>query len=85
MRIVIALVGFAAIITGPWWIPLICMILLSARRIAPEAVIIGVLMDFVWQGSAVLAKAPFHGVPLFTLFGLALLWGLEPLRRRFLF
>lgn len=83
MRIAIAVIGFLTVMIGPWWIPLICMVLLCIRWSAPEAVVLGLLMDFVWQGSALASS--WHTWPIFTLIGIALLWGFEPLRRRFLF
>jgi len=85
MRISIAIIGFLGIALAPWWIPALCMILLSLRWAALEAVLIGVFMDLIWQGSGMLTSTSWHTWPLFTLFGIALLWGFEPLRRRFLF
>lgn len=84
MRLIISIIGFITILTGPWWLPAVCMILLSLRWVAIEAPLMGLIMDFVWQGSGVLTTS-WHTWPLFTLLGIALLWGFEPLRRRFLF
>lgn len=85
MRLIIALIGFASVITGPWWIPLICMILLCVRWRATEALALGLVMDFAWQGSEILSSTPWwHSFPLFTILGIALLWGFEPLRRQIL-
>lgn len=84
MRIMIALIGFVTILTGPWWLPLTCMILLCLRWQAIEALAIGLSMDFIWIGSSMLVTAPWHGFPMFTIASIILLWGLEPLRRQLL-
>ena len=85
IHIVIALIGFVAIVTGPWWIPLIVMIVLSLRWTALEVALMGILMDFTWQGSGAFAITSWHTWPLFTLLGLALPIGPASLRHRFLF
>ncbi|MBM3261144.1 hypothetical protein FJY93_01860 [Candidatus Kaiserbacteria bacterium] len=85
LRITIASIGFLSILTGPWWVPLVCMILLSARWVAWEALAIGLLMDFIWQGSGTFAISSWHTWPLFTIVAIILLWAFDPLRRRFLF
>lgn len=83
-RALIATIGFVGILTGPWWLPAISMILLSVRWRAPEIVLLGLLMDLAWQGSGTLTTS-WHTWPLFTLLSITLLWSLEPIRQRFLF
>ncbi len=79
LRILIALVGvLGAFFISPW-IPLICIILLSLRFRAWEAVCIGVLVDMLW-----LPPGGFTVLPLFTLVSIAIVWALEPLRLQLL-
>lgn len=77
-----ALIGTA--ITGalyaPFWAPLFCMFVLSARYRAVEVPFIGLFIDFLWLPSVGFMD-PF---PLFTMLGIALLWLLEPMRRELL-
>ncbi|MBI5003606.1 hypothetical protein HZC00_00720 [Candidatus Kaiserbacteria bacterium] len=83
VRIILGFIGFLGVMTGPWWVPLTCMVLLCIRWSAPEAVLMGLFLDLSWQGS--MAATSWHTWPIFTALGLVFLWGLEPLRRRFLF
>lgn len=84
MRIALALISSIAVITGPWWLVLICMTLLCLRSRAIEVLFIGLAMDFVWTGSSAATATPWHGIPLFTIAAILLLWSLEPLRRQLL-
>jgi hypothetical protein len=84
MRISILCLGLLTILTGPWWIPLLCMILLCLRWQAIEALAIGLMMDFIWQGGSMFATTSWHGIPLFTIMGIFFLWSLEPWRRHLL-
>ncbi len=54
-------------------------ITLSVRWRAWEAVLIGVLLDIVW-----IPALTSFGFPIATMCALAIVWGLEPLRREFL-
>jgi hypothetical protein len=73
---VAALGFFSAVALSPLLTGL-CMATLSLRYRSVEVLLLGLLVDFLWlpDGSA---------FPLFTLLGIALVWGLEPLRREFL-
>jgi len=80
LRVVIALIGFVAAIFWTWWIPAICILLLSLRFRAWEAVVLGVFMDMLWLSP----DTGFHGLPLFTIYAIAIVWILEPIRSEFL-
>ena len=79
-RIAIAFFGFISIFTLPPWIPFLCIILLALRYSAWEAIILGALVDLVWLPSG----TSIHLLPLFTIGALIIVWGLEPIRARFL-
>jgi len=53
--------------------------LLAFRYPAWEVLFIGLLTDFLWMPGL------FSQLPIFTLAALVLVWGLEPLRKEFLF
>jgi hypothetical protein len=81
-RLPLFLAGIAGALFAPAWVPLLCMGLLAFRYRAPEVLALGLIMDFLW-----LAPSTFgilSALPLFTLAGLVLVWGLEPLRSEFL-
>lgn len=82
-RVALAAFGFFGTVLLPPWAPLLAMLLLSLRFDAWEAIAIGFFADLAWfapaEGGGLLAS-----LPLFTLAGLALAWGLEPLRREFI-
>lgn len=79
-RVVLALIGFIAVVTLPPWVAIVCVILLAVRFRAWEAIFIGALMDFVWLPTGTL----LHSLPLFTIAALLIVWGFEPLRAQFL-
>lgn len=76
LRIVVAAIGFLGAIFAPWWVPATCIVLLSIRFRAWEAVLLGLLMDLLWL--------PAGGLPLFTAFAIVVVWIFEPLRSEFL-
>lgn len=78
-RPIVASLGVLGVIFAPPWFTFICMLLLALRFSAWEVMLIGILMDFLWLPAAT------HQFPVFTFAGLLLVWGLEPLRREFLF
>lgn len=66
--------------TGPAWLSVIVMIMLSLRFRAWEVVLIGLATDLLWHpGPGILAP-----LPLFTIGAALLVWGLEPLRKQLL-
>ena len=75
----LVIIGILGAIFAPPWVPLICMVLLAFRYMAWEVLIMGMMVDFLWLplGS--------HMLPLFTVAGLILAWGIQPLRKEFLF
>jgi len=79
VRPALGLLGlFCAVIAAPW-VTLLVMIILALRYRAWEVLVLGLLVDLLWFPG--LSQGVF---PLFTLAGLALVWGLAPLRREFL-
>ncbi len=79
-RIAVALIGFLGAIFWTWWVPVICMVLLSLRFRAWEVVILGTFMDLLWLSPG----GGFHGFPVFTVLSIAIVWVFEPLRVEFL-
>lgn len=80
MRLGIAVIGFLSLLVAPPWVPVICIILLSLRYRAPEAIVLGLFLDFLWLPVA----SPLISFPLFTLAAVVIVWGFEPLRVEFL-
>ncbi|KKW45112.1 MAG: hypothetical protein UY94_C0003G0011 [Parcubacteria group bacterium GW2011_GWA2_56_21] len=80
MRVSLFVAGVLGAIFFPPWVPLVCMGALALRFRAWEVIILGMLVDFLWLPSG----AFFGTLPLFTIAGLILAWGLEPLRSEFL-
>jgi len=82
-RLILSGAGILGALFAPPWVPLLVMILLSIRYSAWEVLAIGLLVDLMWfTPSAVDGLLGLF--PLFTIAGVALLWGLEPLRSEFL-
>ncbi len=79
VRVCVAVVGILGAIFAPWWVPLICMTLLSLRYAAWEVPFTGLLMDLLW-----LPSSGHFALPLFTLFGIGIVWLAIPLRRQLL-
>ncbi len=79
IRPTIAIAGALGAIFAPPWVPLICMGFLAFRYPAWEVLFLGLMMDFLW-----LPALP-HAFPLFTAAAFVLAWGLEPLRKEFIF
>jgi len=79
VRVCVAIVGFAGVLFAPWWVPAICMLLLSLRYAAWEVPLIGLCMDFVW-----LPSGAHVAIPLFTILGVMVVWLASPLRRQLL-
>lgn len=80
LRIVIAAIGFLSAIFWSWYIPVLCIVLLSLRFRAWEAIVLGVFMDLLWLAPG----GGFHGLPLFTIFAIVVVWVFEPLRTELL-
>jgi hypothetical protein len=84
LRIIIAIIGFAGVLFLPPWVPVVCIVLLSLRLRAWEAIFIGAFMDFTWLPSQAFMHLSIHALPLFTIAALLIVWGFEPLRAQFL-
>jgi hypothetical protein len=80
IRIIIAVIGFLGAIFWSWYIPAICIVLLALRFRSWEAILLGVFMDLLWLEPG----GGFHGLPLFTIFAIVVVWIFEPLRVEFL-
>jgi hypothetical protein len=80
LRIVIAAIGFVGAVFWVWYIPAISIVLLSLRFRAWEAIALGVFMDLLWLSPG----GGFHGLPLFTIFAIIVVWLFEPLRTELL-
>jgi hypothetical protein len=79
-RIAIAFIGYIGAIWLPWYVPAICIFLLALRFRAWEAIVLGVFMDLLWLPP----DSIFHGIPLFTIGAIVVVWAFEPLRSEFL-
>ena len=79
LRYGLAIIGLAGVVFLPPYVPLVCMFLLSVRFRAYEVLVIGFMMDLLW-----LPTASYGELPLYTFLGIAVVWGLEPLRMQFL-
>lgn len=79
LRVFVALIGFFGALFAPWWVPVICMVLLSLRFTAWEVPFIGLLIDLLW-----LPGNNTVSIPVFTLIGIVLVWVASPLRKQFL-
>ena len=80
MRVIFAFIGVIGAIFYSPWVPLVCMVLLAFRYPSWEVLILGLFMDFLW-----LPTGFIYPLPIFTIVSIILVWGLEPLRREFLF
>ena len=80
LRIALALIGFLGALWFPWYVPAICIFLLALRFRAWEAIALGVFMDLLWFSPDSL----FHGLPVFTIGAIVVVWAFEPLRSEFL-
>ncbi len=79
LRVLLGGIGFWGALFAPPWVPVLCIVLLSLRTSAPEAIILGFMMDMLW-----LPTVGFSSLPLFTIASIIIVWGLEPLRHEFL-
>ena len=79
-RISLGLLAASGALFTVWWIPAICMLLLSLRFRAWEVPLLGLLIDFLWLP----AGSPFVNIPIFTLVALVVVWLFEPMRSQLL-
>lgn len=80
IRLLLALAALFGAFAAPFWVPLLCMVLLSLRFSAWEVPLLGLLVDLLWLPS-VGFLTPF---PYFTVGGILIVLLFEPLRREFL-
>ncbi len=74
---VIGLIG--AVFLSPW-VTAVCIVVLSIRYRAIEAVVLGAMLDLLWLPHDTL----WTMFPLCTIVTLVIVWGFEPLRMEFL-
>ena len=79
-RTIVFLIGaISAMLLSPW-IAALCIVVLSVRYRAYEAVALGAFLDLLWLPHDSL----LFSLPLCTIVSLLLVWGFEPLRAEFL-
>lgn len=76
-RLILDFIGAISVLSGPWWLPGIVIVLLSLRFRAWEAIIIGLLMDLLWLPTA-------GHYPWYFIASIAIVWIFEPLRKELL-
>ncbi len=76
LRAAIAAAGFVGAIFLPMWAPIVAILALAFLWRAWEALLLGLLVDFLWL--------PLHSFPWFTLGAIIIVWLLEPIRKEFL-
>jgi hypothetical protein len=76
----IALVGFLGAIFFTPWISALCIVVLAVRFRSWEAILLGLFVDLLWLPP----DSVLHGLPLFTLGAVLIVWAFEPLRSEFL-
>lgn len=79
MRYVLFVIGFVSVFFAPLWVAALVALLLSLRWRAWEVLVLGAFVDILWFPSGFM-----FGVPLATIFCIALVWILEPLRTQLL-
>lgn len=79
MRLILALFGMLSTFVAPAWVPLIVIFLLSVRYPAWEVIVIGLLLDILWQP----VDTVFF-IPIATTIAIIVVWACEPLRRELL-
>lgn len=78
LRVVVGTIGLVGVFFLPWWVPIVCAVVLALRYAAFEIVVIGLLMDLTWF-TADVGMYPFCAVG-----SVVLLWLLTPLREQWL-
>lgn len=78
-RALLALAGVGAALVAPPWVALVCIVVLALRYAAWEALFIGLMIDLAW-----LPIVSLHQIPVYTLLAIVIVWGLGPVRSRFL-
>jgi hypothetical protein len=75
-RIFLIALGFWGALYGPWWLPYVPIVLLSLRFRAWEAIVLGLVTDFLY--------APSLHVPMYLILSIVIVWVFEPLRSELL-
>ena len=82
-RLFLSIACFVGVVFAPWWVPAISALLLNLRFRAWETILAGMFMDLYWMPFQV-SLLSLHSLPIATLTAIALVFGLEPLRRQLL-
>lgn len=80
MRALVASVGLVSAFIGLPWLTAFCIIALTIRYPAWEAIALGLLMDLLWLPGTISLEA----FPFFTIGTIIIIWLFEPLRNQFL-
>ena len=78
-RLILDSVCLVSVIFFPFWISLILMTLTCVRFRAIEIMFLGLFMNFLWYPAT-----PWYAIPWFILFGIGIVWILEPVRAELL-
>ena len=80
MRILIGSIGLLGVLMGMFYVPVVCMFVLAIRYRAWEVIVLGLLIDFIWQPAGTILQS----FPIFTVSAILAVWAFEPLRAQFL-
>ena len=80
IRLCIGIIGTVAAVFIAPWITAICIVALSVRYRAVEAIFLGALLDMLWLPH----DSALFSFPVCTIISIILVWGFEPLRLEFL-
>ena len=80
IRSILTTLGVVGAIFLSPWVTAVCIVALSVRYRAVEAIALGALLDFLWLPHDTLLTM----FPLCTLVTLVIVWGFEPLRMEYL-
>lgn len=80
IRTLLTMIGVVTAVFFSPWVTALCIVLLSIKYRAIEAVALGALLDLLWLPHDSLITM----FPLCTLVSIVIVWGFEPLRLEFL-
>ena len=82
LRALLFFAGLLGALYIHWFVPLAVIIVLALLYRAWEALLLGLMVDFLWLIPKD-SESTFHTLPLFTLGAIAVVWLFEPLRVEF--
>jgi hypothetical protein len=83
IRVLLGVIMFMSVVFAPWWVPALVALGLTLRFRAWEVILAGMFMDLYWMPSYV-SFTSFDSIPLATIVAIALVFGLEPVRKQLL-